>query len=344
MAANLSPEFREAESAYKKARDAKERLECLKEMLRTIPKHKGTEHLQADIKTRIKNTTDDLASPKKSGAARGGPAQVIRPEGAAQIGIIGAPNVGKSALHDALTGSKAKVGPHPFTTQYPQPGMLPHEDIYFQLVDLPPVSADYLQPWIGSSLTPADACMLVVDLTDPDCVEHVIAIREQLVTKHVTLFESWSVSEQDEGSTQLFAVRLPTLLVINKADLLDDPTSELAVFSELLGASFPSLVVSASTGLGLDQMGPSLYDGLSVIRVYTKVPGRDADRAKPFTLRHGQTVHDVATQVHRDVAKTLKYARIWGTATFDGQQVSRDHALADGDIVELHASAVQLRG
>jgi hypothetical protein len=133
MPANLTPEYKAAEAAYRRARDPKERLECLREMLRTIPKHKGTDHLQADIKHRIKELTEELAGPKKGGT-RGGPVTVIRPEGAAQVALIGPPNAGKSALHARLTGSNAPSAPYPFTTQFPQPGMLPYEDIYFQLI------------------------------------------------------------------------------------------------------------------------------------------------------------------------------------------------------------------
>ena len=121
MSANLTPEYRKAEAAFKKARDPRDRLDCLREMLRTIPKHKGTERLQADIKTRIKQLTDELATTKKGGG-RHRPSYAVRPEGAAQIPLIGAPNVGKSALHARLTGSHAEIGPYPFTTSTPLPG------------------------------------------------------------------------------------------------------------------------------------------------------------------------------------------------------------------------------
>src|SRR5262245_39203369 len=151
MPANLSPEYKQAEAAYREARDGKERLECLREMLRTIPKHKGTERLQADIKTRIKHLTDEVSTARKAGK-RGGPPQVIRAEGAAQIALIGPPNSGKSALHAALTGSNAEVGPYPFTTQVPQPGMMRHEDVSFQLIDLPPIGDEHPLPWIGNAL------------------------------------------------------------------------------------------------------------------------------------------------------------------------------------------------
>src|SRR5690606_27063018 len=133
MPASLSPEYKRSEQAYRAAQDERERLECLKEMLRTIPKHKGTEHLQADIKSRIKQLTDELSGPRK-GAARTGPVHVVRREGAAQIALIGPPNSGKSALHVRLTGSRASVGPFPHATIEPLPGMLAYEDIHFQLV------------------------------------------------------------------------------------------------------------------------------------------------------------------------------------------------------------------
>src|SRR5512137_974809 len=160
MPANLSPEYKVAEAAYRKARDPRERLAHLREMLRVIPKHKGTEHLQADIKARIKDLSGELEGARKGGG-HGGPALVIRPEGAAQIALIGPPNAGKSALHDRLTGSGAAVAPYPFTTQFPQPGMLPYEDIAFQLLDLPPIAAEHPVPWIGSALQTADAALLV---------------------------------------------------------------------------------------------------------------------------------------------------------------------------------------
>lgn len=337
MPANLTPEYKAAETAFRKARDPKERLECLREMLRVIPKHKGTDHLQADIKTRIKQLTEELSGPKKGGA-RGGPATVIRPEGAAQLALVGPPNTGKSALHAALTGSNAPEGPYPFTTQYPQPGMLPHQDIHFQLIDLPPVSPDYPVPWLANALQPADGCLLVVDLGDPACVDDVLALHELLRKKRVTLGTDWSnrATNGEAEEDDPFAIRLPTLLLANKADEVPRLEDELQVFQELTSLDYPSLVLSAKTGFGLDQIGPWLFAHLRVVRVYTKAPGRPPDKDKPFTVRHGDTVLDVATLVHKEIAEALKYARLWGGGHFSGQQVGREHAVADGDIIELH--------
>src|SRR5574341_746 len=176
MPANLTPEYKAAQAAFRKARDLRERLDCLREMLRVIPKHKGTDHLQGDIKRRIKELSEELERPKKSGA-RGGPPLVIQPEGAAQIALLGPPNVGKSSLHARLTGSTAQAAPYPFTTQYPEPGMMPHENISFQLVDLPALSPEHPVPWLASTLQTADAALLIVDLGDPTCLEQVEAVR-----------------------------------------------------------------------------------------------------------------------------------------------------------------------
>ena len=335
MPANLSPDYKKAEQAFRAARDDKERLDCLKEMLRTIPKHKGTEHLQADIKSRIKALSDELSGPRKGGK-RSGPVHSIRPEGAAQVALLGPPNSGKSTLHARLTGSRAQVGPYPHTTHELMAGMIPFADISFQLIDMPAVSADFVAPWIQTALTPADAALLVVDLSDPASPESIGLVLELLEQKKVILTSEWPASDSAGLEEEdLFQIRLPTLLVANKSDLTDDP-GELQALVELSGVDFPSVAVSAETGAGLDRIGAFLFENLGIVRVYTKMPGKPAETDKPFTVRKGATVHDVAELVHRDIAGSLRYARAWGDAVYDGQQVGPEHPVADGDVIELH--------
>ena len=337
MPTNVTPEYKKAEEAYRAAREPKDRLACLKEMLRTIPKHKGTEHLQSDIKTRIKQLTEELAGPKKGGK-RSGPSHVVRPEGAAQLALIGPPNAGKSSLHVRLTGSHSDVGPYPYSTHLPIPGMLAYEDVQFQLVDLPPVSGDFMEPWLVNTLQHADGVLLVIDVADPECLEQVPTILDRLREKKIFLRSAWpgldSTSDGDE-SDDPFRLDLPTVLIANKSDLDPDP-EEVKVLEDLLGLRYPALTVSAETGDGLDALGPFLFDALQVVRVYTKTPGKKAEIDKPFTVRRGDTVHDVARLVHKDIAEGLKFARMWGSDVFDGQQVGPDHLVADGDLIELH--------
>ncbi|MGE5127312.1 MAG: GTPase [Betaproteobacteria bacterium] len=344
MPANLSPEYKQAQEAFRHAREPQEKLDCLREMLRTIPRHKGTEHLQAELKTRVKELTDELSGPRK-GAARGGPDLTVRHEGAAQVALVGPPNAGKSSLHDRLTGSHAVVGPYAFSTKHPQPGMLPFEDVQLQLVDLPPVAEDYFEPWMAGTLHNADAIALVVDLSDPACVDQLEALEKRLREKRITL-----VTRLDRrpaaaeagggpagGELDPFRAVLPAILLANKADRFADPDAELAVFRELAPDPFVSLAVSAESGRQLSAVGAALYDLLQITRVYSKVPGHPADMGRPFTLRGGGSVRDVAQQVHRGMAAELRFARVWGTSVeFDGQQVSGEHRVADHDVVELH--------
>ena len=370
MPTNVSPEYKRAEAAYRTTRDPAERLALLKEMLSTVPKHKGTEHLQADIKTRIKELSAELTGPSK-GAARTGPVHTIRPEGAAQVALIGPPNTGKSSLHVRLTGSQAEIGDYPFTTQAPQPGMLLHEDVPFQLIDLPPIAAESMVSWMPNALQPARAALLVIDLQVPGCVESVALIRDLLEAKRVTLTDDWQGrlapgydeddaaaaaqpaptepvpelpdseattkdgEDEDEALDDPFRFYLPTLLVVNKCDLGFD-AEEVVLLEELVEMQYPALAVSARTGEGLERIGEHLMRGLGIVRIYTKTPGKPPDMKRPFTVFSGDTVADVAALIHRDLAARFNFARVWGSGLFDGQQVGGEHVVQDGDILELH--------
>jgi GTPase SAR1 family protein len=241
MPANLSPEYKAAEAAYRATRDPRARLDGLREMLRTIPKHKGTERLQADLKARIKELSEALEAPRK-GAGHGAPSHVVHREGAAQIALLGAPNAGKSLLHARLTGSSAHDAPYPFTTQHPEPGMMPYADIHFQLVDLPAVSAEHPVPWLAGTLQTADAALLVVDLADTDDIDQLAAVQDVLRARRVTLTPRWNDDDAapvqaTDGDDDPLMVRLPALLVANQCDRVRDPDAELAALREL--AQFP---------------------------------------------------------------------------------------------------------
>jgi len=241
-----------------------------------------------------------------------------------------------------LTGSAAQVAAYPFTTQHPEPGMMAWEDIHFQLVDLPAVSPEHPVPWLANALETADACLFVVALDDPACLEQVEAAHGVLRDKRVDLSHRWEPEAESRGNAAVgeddpFRLRLPTLLLANKADRLAHPEAELRALLEVADLRYPALAVSAATGLGLGAIGAWLFGHLGLLRVYTKPPGHLTTRERPFVLRRGQTVEDVARLVHKDLARTLKYARVWGRSGFDGQHVGREHRLADGDMVQLHA-------
>ena len=101
---------------------------------------------------------------------------------------------------------------------------------------------------------------------------------------------------------------------------------------------FEFVEISTKTGAGLDKLPARFFSLLGIIRIYAKPPGKKPDMDEPFTLPTGSTVMDLATAIHRELAEKLKFARIWGTGVYDGQNVQRNHILNDKDIIELHFS------
>jgi hypothetical protein len=211
--------------------------------------------------------------------------------------------------------------------------MLPHLDVGIQLVDLPAVAAQHPVPWLANALQPSDGALLVVDLADPACVEQVLELHDLLAARRVFLTSDWAGAESDDADP--FALFLPTLLVATKADQVEHYDEELAAFRELTGRDHPSVTVSAETGEGLDAIGTFLFDNLGVVRVYTKIPGQPPDLSRPFAVRRGQTVEDVAALIHKDLVATLRWARLW-RGDVEGLQVGKHHVVEDGDVLELH--------
>ena len=330
MPANLTPQYHEAERRFKAAREPEEKLEALEEMIRIIPKHKGTDHMLADLRKRRSVLTKDIAKNKVKG--RRGPSYRIPREGGGQVVLLGPANSGKSKLLKELTHANPDVAPFPYTTREPVPGMMPYEDVAFQLIDTPAITADFMVPWIVEIARSADAALLVADLSSDDTVEDIGVVLERLAEKKIELVAAVE-NEEEDGEAPIRRVR--TMLVGNKSDA-PDAGDRFEILTELLEEKYERMAVSAETGEGMQEMRGRIYTFLDVIRVYTKTPGKKTDRNEPFVLRRGSTVLNLAATVHREFADTLKYARLWGEGAYDGQSVKRDHELHDGDIVELH--------
>jgi ribosome-interacting GTPase 1 len=329
--ANLPPQYLKVEDEYRKASTPEKRLEKLRELFRLLPKHKGTEKLQSDLKQKMSRlkVEQDRA---RSGGKKSGVSHHIPREGAGQVMLIGPPNVGKSAILAALTNARPQIAPYPFTTREPQPGIMMWQDVAVQLVDMPAISPEFVEPWVLDLVRSADTALLLADLGSDDVAEATLAVIERLAASHVELVGELPFDDLDEA-----VIHLKTLLAATKLDA-EEAAGRLQVVREFFGSRFPVLPVSAETGEGLETIRAATYHLLGVLRVYTKIPGKPADRARPFTLPIGSTVLDLAREIHGSFEQSLKSARIWGTGVFDGQAVKRDHELHDGDVVELHTA------
>ncbi len=324
MPTNVTPEYKAADARFRAARTDEERLAALEEMARTLNKHKGTEKLYADIKSRIKELK--LAVDHKAGH-HGHAVRVVR-EGAAQAVLLGPPNAGKSSLLAATTHATPEIAAYPFTTRAPLPGMAAFEDVRFQLVDLPPVTAQHTEPWVWEIAHNADAALLVFDASGLDPPADIEATRA-LGAEHMVQLLARAAPEPED-----FRVAgLPALLVGTHVDV---PGAD-----ELLGlvreaySGFDVVGVGAG-GAGAEAIPRLLFERLGLVRVYAKPPGKEVDRSRPFVLRRGATVGEFAARVHKDFADRLAFARLWGHGAFEAQRVHKDHELADGDCVELH--------
>jgi len=327
--ANLTAQYKDAEARFRSASSPDEKLDALREMIALLPKHKGTEKLHAELKRRLAKLEEEGTHARGSGH-HADPGHVRR-EGAGQWVLLGPPNAGKSSLLAALTQARPEIGEYPFTTRAPMPGLMPFEDVQVQLVDTPAAAAGHTPPYLAALVHGADGVLLVLDPTADDVEAAVQVALEVLVRAHV-----WpETRDVPEGASPL-VVRRPVALVTTRRDLDGDDTFA-ALARDAAGLDLPAFRVTATGGEGLDDLRTHLFRALRRIRVHTKEPGKKPDPGKPFVLPEGATVHDLALLVHHDVAERLKFARIWGKARFEGQQVDRHHALADQDVVELHA-------
>ncbi len=324
MPANLTPEYKRAEESFRTAKSPEEKLAALEEMLRVMPKHKGTDGLQADIKARI-------AKLKKAPATKVGRStfsHMVPREGAGQVALVGPPNSGKSSLVAALTHATPAVAEYPFTTREPTPGMMAFEDIMFQLVDLPPLSNEHVDPWIFDLIRAADLVWIVLD--GRYALEGMDDMLRLLGERHIAMAPASGAAVDDmPGAARPALVLLTGIDRAEAAECVD-------VVDDLFAHRWPLVPVSVFAPNTLVDLGRRTFEALAIVRVYTKQPGKPPDRSRPFTLPRGSTVEQLALRIHKDLSAKMKFARVWGRQVFDGQTVQRDHVLVEGDVVEIH--------
>lgn len=319
MPANLPPQYFDVEKKYREAKDLHEKLVCLQELLAIVPKHKGTEKVQAELKTKISKLKDTISKQKKSGGTGGAWYQVEK-QGAGQIVLVGLPNSGKSSLLNTLTNAHVDVALYPFTTNLPQIGMMDHEDIKIQIVDTPPLYDD-APPWLFGLYRNGDILLIVLDAQN-DIANDFESIRNALNARNIF------IRNNELGDAK------KTIVLINKSDV--ERNIEVKSFLEKYRNEFAVLTVSSETSEGMQQLRKQIYDALGIIRVYTKKIGHPISKNDPVVLKQGTTVIEAAEHIHKDFRKNLKFARLWSESNYQGQRVEKNHVLGEGDVIEFH--------
>ena len=320
MPANLTAQYREAEAKYKSATSPQEQLVALQGMLREIPKHKGTEKMQADIKKRIARLRKQSAKP--GGGSSGKPLHHIDREGVGQVIVCGAPNSGKSRLVGELTQATPEVTDYPFTTRRPTAGMMKFEDVQIQLVDTPPLAPETLEAWQMAQIANADIALLLFDVNDPLLLDQTDFILAQ--------FQERGLDQGDEKPR--------TWVLGNKVDRAGGRPN-FDAWNDLYGDHFQPVPFSIEAPQQLTDLRRQLFTMLDKVRVYTKRPRQAVSRDDaPFVLKRGASVLDAAASIHKDLVQRFQFAKVWNSNLFEGQRVEKSYLVQDGDIVEIHSS------
>jgi len=372
------------------ARTPQEKVVKLQEFLSLVPKHKGTEKLCAQVKTKIATLRKEIDEKKRRRAGRGGPKFFLEKEGAAQIVILGPTKVGRSSLLTSITKAKAEVSDYPFTTREPVPGMFQFEDLQFQVVEAPALieGAAEGEAWGLQALglaRNADGLFIMVDLTN-DAPKQLAMILNELekarvltqkprarvdierkhmdaglriivvgklvgcnlrdvedLLKGYRIFDAtvkiYGEAMLDDVEDAIFenTVYRPAIVVANKAETLE-AAENLQELRRFVGDELTIIPVSCRTRKGLEKLGPEVFRALDIIRVYTKEPNDPEPSNKPFILKRGSSIGELARQIHSDFIERFAYARVWAKRLpFSPQKVGSSFRLEDKDTVELHA-------
>jgi len=330
MPANLPPQYYELEREFRAERDPSEQLRMAQELLKMMPKHKGTDKLQAEMKAKISKLKKLISG----GSVKHGARQVtafdhVEKEGARQVILIGPPNSGKSSLLDALTHAEPLVADYPYTTREPLTGMMAFETVQIQLIDTPPIATELYENYMSGLIRNADMVLLVADLAAASMQGDLKYLLGKLKEKRILLKPEFVENPEDPR----FANK-KTVICAHKE--YDDESGEAYRTLKNTFAEFAIAPTSILDDNSFDALKKCIFDSLNIIRVYTKTIGHEPSVKDPIILPVGGTVEQAAGDLHKDFVAKLKFAKIWGEGKFDGQRVQRDFVLSDKDIIEFH--------
>ena len=334
MPTNVPPQYRDAEQRFRDAVTIQAKIAALQEMLQIMPKHKGTDHLKAQLRSRLSRLMSDLETSSGGKGGRTEPFSLPK-EGAGRVTLIGPTNVGKSQILSSTTGARTKIGAYELSTQEPVPGMYPYSDIYIQMVDTPPITNRATQSRLYGLLRTSDIFVFVADLTNDPIAQTEESFSELSEWGFNLIGPNIEINEEVDQYTSK-----PTIIICNKADI-PGALDEFGAMDDRFGSRYPVLMFSAEENVGEEELGTEIFQALNIMRVYTKSPRerlQDFTKRDPIVLSIGSTVGEAAHEVHKDLSQSLKFAILWGkSGKFEGQRVGRNHQLHDGDVIEIHS-------
>lgn len=304
MPVNAGYEYANAEKQFNAAQTDEEKVAALEEMLRTVPKHKGSENIIANIRTRYVKLKEKIEKTKEQKRKSSGASKFSVKKGEMQVTLVGLTNSGKSSILKVLTNVEPKIASYGFTTQEPEVGMLYYETCPIQIVDLPPIGSDNFDTGI---INTSDTALLVVE----------------------------KIHEIPEVEKVLAKFKGRKIIVFNKIDLYDDNTKR-KINETMRSKRYNYVAISCKTGEGIDDLKEKIFKSFDKIRVYTKTPGKSEHDKDPVIMPPEATVENVAKIIFKGKTDIIKRTRIWGPSSkFGGQEVGVKHQLKDKDVLEF---------
>ncbi len=346
-----------------------ERIKEIEDEIKRTQKNKATEHHIGTLRAKIAKLKE--LGLKKSSKQKG-EGYSVKKEGDRTIVLVGFPSVGKSTLINKLTDAESKVAAYEFTTLTAIPGMMKYKNTKIQVVDLPGIIEEASQGRGGGKqiinvARNADLVLILVDSQKPEQLKtikdelHIAGLRLDQKPPDITIKKTHKGGLNIALVKKLSKTTIETIkgvfreMGITNADIIiKDDVDEQQVLDAILSNRHyaPSLIVvnksdiaalkiegavriSALKGEGIEELKEKIWNKLNLIRVYTKIPGREVDREEPIILSKGSSVGDVRKKLR--ALKQFRYAKIWGkSARFEGQKVGENHELKDMDIISFY--------
>lgn len=302
MPVNASYEFAIAEKKFLAAQTDEEKLEGLKEMIRTVPKHKSSENIVANLRTRYKKLQEKIEKVKK--IKRGAKSKFSIKKGDMQAALVGLTNSGKSSILKILTNVNPTIAPYAFTTQSPEVGMLYYENCQIQIIDLPPIGSDNFDMGIVNT---SDTALIVVE----------------------------KISDIPEVEKALVKFKGGRIIVFNKIDELDE-NARRKTFETLRSKKYDFVMISSKTGENIEELKEKIFRSFNKMRIYTKSPTQKEPDNAPIIMPLNSIVENIAKIIFKGKLEIIKKIKIWGPSSkFGGQEVGIKHVLKDKDILEF---------
>ena len=200
------------------------------------------------------------------------------------------------------------------------------------LVSKPKARVEIEKKFMGHGLR----IILIGNLLDCTVKDVEELLRSYRVNDAVVKISGEATLDEVEDAVFESTVYKPAVIVANKADV-EVSRKSLGVLEAYVNGKLPIVAVSCLKNFGLKKLGETLFKTLNLIRVYTKEPNQKEPSKKPFILKKGATVYDLAKNIHSDFSKKFAFAKVWANRlVFSPQKVGASFVLEDKDIVEIH--------